>query len=239
MALNPSFIEGTSHSGMNDILSSFRDNGYAQPNQFDVVITYPPKLGGGNTANVFREMDRLGAGSTSKLRKISLRCESVQLPGRTLSSSPDNNIYGPVREIVEGVTYAEDLNMTFHGSSGLDERVFFENWQRQAFNEQTWNIGYYNDYVADIDIYLLDKQNQRRYGLKIHEAYPKTITATDLNSGTNNEIIKISVSFSFRYWTALNINQQAPNVHNKIFQTVINSAERTLIRNQPSVFKLF
>ena len=225
MAENPSFIEGTAHSGMNDILSSFSDNGYAQPNQFDVVITYPPKLGGGNTANVFREMDRLG---------------SVQLPGITLSSSPDNNIYGPTREIVEGVTYAEDLNMVFQASSGLDERVFFENWQRQAFNEKTWNIGYYKDYVGTIDIYLLDKQNQRRYGLKVHEAFPKTITATDLNYGTNNEIIKVAVSFSFRYWTALNINQQGPNIFNKIFQTVIDSAERTLIRNQPSILnKLF
>ena len=86
----------------------------------------------------------------------------------------------------------------------------------------------------------MDKQNQRRYGLKVHEAFPKTITATDLNYGSNNEIIKTSVSFSFRYWTALNINQQAPNIHNKIFQTVIDSAERNLIRNQPSILnKLF
>jgi len=225
-------------STLNEVISSFRTDGsgFAQPNQFDVVITYPPKLGGGNIENIFNGMERVD----SELRKISLRCESVQLPGRTLSSSPDNNIYGPTREIVEGVTYAEDLNMVFQASSGLDERVFFENWQRQAFDEQTWNIGYYKDYVGDIDIYLLDKQNQRRYGLKVHEAFPKTVSATDLNYGTNTEIIKTSVSFSFRYWTALNINQQAPNIFNKIFETVIDSAERTLIRNQPSILnKLF
>ena len=236
MAEVPNFLEGTAFGVLNDIISSYHDNnGYAQPNKFDVVITPPAKTGGGNNENVFFGME-----SKSDTRDISMRCESVQLPGRNLATGTDSNIYGPTREIVEGVTYAEDLNMVFQASSGLDERVFFENWQRQAFNEQTWNIGYYNDYVADIDIYLLDKQNQRRYGLKIHEAYPKTITATDLNSGTNNEIIKISVSFSFRYWTALNINQQAPNVFNKIFETVIGSAERNLIRNQPSILnKLF
>ena len=223
------FIEGTSHSAMNDILSSFRDNGYAQPNQFDVVITYPPKLGGGNIENIFNGMERVG----TELRKISLRCESVQLPGRNLATSADTNIYGPTREIVEGVTYAEDLNMVFQASSGLDERVFFENWQRQAFDEKTWNIGYYNDYIGDIEIYLLDKQNQRRYGLKIHEAFPKTITATDLNYGTNNEIIKVAVGFSFRYWQTLDLDQQGPNVQNEIYKTLIDSAERNLIRNIP------
>ena len=231
MAEVPNFIEGTAYAVLNDILSSYHNNnGYAQPNRFDVVITPPAKVGGGGNENVFSGMDR-----KSDIRDISMRCESVQLPGRNLSTSADSNIYGPTRDIVEGVTYAEDLTMVFQASSGLDERVFFENWQRQAFNEQTWNIGYYNDYVGTIEIYLLDKQDQRRYGLKVHEAFPKTVTASDLNYGTMNEIIRTSVSFSFRYWTALNINQQGPDVFNEIFKTVVNSAERTLIRNIPRV----
>ena len=236
MAEVPNFIEGTAYAVLNDILSSYHNNnGYAQPNRFDVVITPPAKVGGGGNENVFSGMDR-----KSDIRDISMRCESVQLPGRNLSTSADSNIYGPTRDIVEGVTYAEDLTMVFQASSGLDERVFFENWQRQAFDEKTWNIGYYNDYIGNIDIFLLDKQNQRRYGLRIHEAFPKTITATDLNSGTNNEIVKISVGFSFRYWTPLNINQQGPNIFNKILETVVNSAERNLIRNQPRILnKLF
>ena len=42
------------------------------------------------------------------------------------------------------------------------------------------------------------------------------------------------------YWTALNITQQAPNVQNKIFSTVVGAAERNLTRNQPSILnKLF
>ena len=82
---------------------------------------------------------------------------------------------------------------------------------------------------------MLDKQDQRRYGLKVHEAFPKTVTASDLNYGTMNEIIRTSVSFSFRYWTALNINQQGPDIFNKIFETVVGSAERSLIRNIPRI----
>ena len=236
MAEVPNFLEGTAFGVLNDIISSYHDNnGYAQPNKFDVVITPPAKVGGGGQENLRAQAWWPSAGEA---REISLRCESLQLPGRTLSSSPDTNIYGPTREIVEGVTYAEDLNMTFQASSGLDERVFFESWQGQAFSEETWNIGYYKDYIADIDIYLLDKQNQRRYGLKIHEAFPKTITATDLNYATNNEIIKIAVGFSFRYWTTLDIDQQGSNTQTS--PPDIDAAERSLRRNIPdSVIKMF
>ena len=228
MAPRANFIEGSAFAKLNDVISSFRNDGsgYAQPNRFDVVISPPAKVGGGNREN---PLAQTWWPSSAAAREVSLRCESLQLPGSTLSSSPDNNIYGPTREIVEGVTYAEDLNMTFQASSGLDERVFFESWQGQAFSEETWNIGYYKDYIADIDIYLLDKQDQRRYGLKIHEAFPKTITATDLNFGTGGEIIKIAVGFSFRYWTTLDIDYQASNA--QTYSPDSDAASRSLQRN--------
>ena len=97
MAEVPNFLEGTAFGVLNDILSSYHNNnGYAQPNKFDVVITPPGKNGGGNNENVFSGMDR-----KSDNRDISMRCESVQLPGRNLATGTDSNIYGPTREIVE------------------------------------------------------------------------------------------------------------------------------------------
>ena len=174
----------------------------------------------------------------SNTRSISLRCESVNLPGRNLTTSPDSNIYGPVRDIVEGVTYAEDITCVFQSSSGLDERVFFENWQRQAFDQETWNISYYNDYKGALEIYLLDKNDQRRYGLKIWDAYPKTIGPIPLGYATNNEIVKTEVAFSWRYWTSLALQDQAPNLADRITTTVVNTVERNLLHNLPAVFKL-
>ena len=32
-----------------------------------------------------------------------MRCESVSMPGRTLATNEDTTIYGPAREIVDGV----------------------------------------------------------------------------------------------------------------------------------------
>ena len=225
------FLEGTAFGVLNDILSGFHsEDGYAIPNRFEVIITPPPKMGGGPVTNPSH-----GSEKGSDARAISLRCESISMPGRNLNTTTDSNIYGPTREVVDGVTYAEDINMTFQASSGLEERVFFEEWQKQAFNETTWDVGYYFDYVSVIDIYLLDRQDQRRFGLRLWEAFPKTITGTDLNQGSNNEIIKTSVSFSFRYWDTLDIERQSPSLGSKIFETVVNSVTRNITRNTPRV----
>ena len=219
MAKLAKFLEGTAFGVLNDFLSTFHsDDGYAVPNRFEVIITPP--------------------GSNPRDNKsISLRCESINLPGRNLNTGTDTNIYGPTREVVDGVTYAEDIAMTFQASSGLEERVFFEEWQALAFDERSWNVGYYNDYISTVDIYVLDKQNTPRFGIRLKEAFPKTINATDLSQSANNEIIKTSVSFSFRYWETLDESKlRGPqSLWDKMTDTVLNSVERNIAANLPQV----
>ncbi|MGZ9670012.1 hypothetical protein ACXX9E_29070 [Pseudomonas sp. GNP014] len=134
----------------------------------------PIKMGGGGLENAYSGGER--AGGIQKLRKISLRCQGVNLPGRNVATMTDSNVYGKTREVVEGVTSAEDVTLTFQSSSGLDERKYFEQWQENMFNPDTWNLGYYNDYVGAVEIYLLDKQEQRRYETKLWEASQKLLT---------------------------------------------------------------
>tara|TARA_B100001564_G_scaffold86750_1_gene70501 strand:+ start:877 stop:1587 length:711 start_codon:yes stop_codon:yes gene_type:complete len=232
MAGLPNFIEGAAFGVLNDVLAGFRDNnGFAQPNRYEIIIIPPAKIGGGGNENIFNNQER-----QSDLRKISLRASTVTLPGRNLSTAQESNVYGPDREIVEGVTYADDISMSFQASSGLDERVYFENWQRQAFNEKTWNIGYYKDYTGEIEIYVLDKQDQKRYGIKLWEVFPKTIGATELSYGSIDEIILLPVSFTFRYWTSLDQNQNPQiSLGDRIFNTVVSAAEREITRNIPQI----
>ena len=228
----PNFLEGAAFGVLNDILAGYRDNnGFAQPNKYEVLIFPPAKLGGGQNQNIFGGMER-----QSDLRKISLRAQNVNLPGRNLSTTQESNVYGPDREIVEGVTYADDISMSFQASSGLDERVFFENWQRQAFNEKTWNIGYYLDYIGHVEMYVLDKQDQRRYGIKLWEVFPKTIGANELAYDSNDQIMLLPISFTFRYWTSLDQSQNPQiSVFDRVFDTVVNTAERNISRNIPKV----
>ena len=235
MAEIPNFLEAGAFGILNDILAGFRDdNGYAQPNRFEVLIFPPSKLGGGTNLDVFAGLERRGG--KNDLEKISLRAQDVNLPGRNLATTQDTNVYGPSREVVEGVTYAEEISVQFQASSQLSERVFFENWQRSAFNEKTWNIGYYNDYIGAMEIYLLDRQSKRRYGVKLWEVFPKTIAANALSYGENDTILLTPVNFSFRYWTSLDkIQNPDLNIFDRVLETTINAAERNITRNIPRI----
>ena len=221
------FVESGAFGNMNDIISTFHsDDGYAVPNRFECLILPPISRNNSSFASGLLGGDP---------RTVSMRCESTTMPGRNLAAVDDTNVYGPTREIVNGVTYAGDVEMMFQASSGLKERVFFEEWQKKAFSEETWNVGYHNDYVSEVQIYLLDKQNQRRYGIRLHEAWPKTIGAVALNQAPSSEIIKIPVTFSFRWWETLDITRQASALKENKFATGTNTVKRSITRNQPPV----
>ena len=240
MAKLANFLEGTAYGVLNDIISHFNsDDGYASPNRFEVVLPTPASNASTSGGGLFSIFQSFYAGLTGEAdkRSISLRCESVTLPGRNLNTLDDTNIYGPVRQIVDGVTYAEDITMMFQSSSGLAERAFFEDWQRNAFNEENWNINYHKDYVSTIEIYLLDKKDKRRYGIKLFDAFPKTIGAIDLNYASNNEMIKTPVTFSFRYWETADTNRQSGNLLDSIFESAINTVSRNISRNIPRVLR--
>ena len=78
------------------------------------------------------------------------------MPGKNIETSDDINIYGPVRRVASGVNFAEEINIQFQASSGLEERKFFENWQNSIYDENTWNMNYYNDYIGTLSIFILD-----------------------------------------------------------------------------------
>ena len=215
MATLASFVESTAFGVLNNFLSEFHsENGYALPSRYEVIITSP------------------GAGDA---RKVSMRCEAIDLPGRALNTSVDSNMYGIAPEIVDGITFAGDISMTFQASSDLEERVFFESWQEEAWDRGTWNVKYYKDYIKDIDIYVLDVQNTRRYGIRIRDCFPKEIGPSSFDAGPAGDIIKIPVTMQYRYWETLDINNQPPNLMEKVLDTVITGAERSINANIPKV----
>ena len=187
--------------------------GFAIANHYAIRIGIPDKL---------RQFDHVHGpvANNQWLRDIELRAEAVSMPGRNLNTTTDSNIYGPTREIVNGAGYSGDMDVSFYADHELGERVFFENWQELAFGNpdktntlygrNTWNAKYYKDYIGTLEIYVLNKNDEAEYGIKLHEVYPKTIGPTDLNHAPNGEIVKIPVTFAYRYWTNIAFDVQYP-----------------------------
>jgi hypothetical protein len=183
------FTTGTGRD-RNSYLDEFRSEisrgGIAKTNKFQANINPPGPADGGS----------------STLRSIMLRTNSVELPGNTLDTETDSNIYGPNRNIVAGVSYADTITMRFILDEYMEVRKYFEDWQKLMYNQQTWNIKYYDEYHGTIDVFLLDQDHSPTSGYRIWEAYPSTIGPIELAMEATDPFIQdFSVSFSFRYYS--------------------------------------
>ncbi len=231
-------LEGTAYGVLNEILSGYRSkDGFARANRYEVMLHAPTGekgTGKANLQNIFSQIMGQAKGDGT-VRKTGLRCESISFPGRNLDTTPDQNIYGPTREIVSGFSFA-DVSATFVCSSDMREKLFFETWQRLAFDPQTWALGYYDDYVGAVDIHQLDEQDNKRYGVQLMEAFPKTIAEQSLGYGQNDTLHKINVTFSYRYWKNLTDEADLPkSLQSRITDVLIDSVERNVRAQIPKV----
>ena len=126
-------------------------------------------------------------------------CESIEFPGRNFMSNPDALRYGPPREAISGVTYAP-ITATFICSAEMFEKRWFEIWQEQSMDFNTWEPNYYKDYTGDLKIFQLDRDNAATYVISLYEVYPKTITAQSLGAATNDAYHTVSIELMYHHW---------------------------------------
>ena len=218
------FWESLGYSVINEFLSLFLNkDGFSKSARYEVVIGLPKAatLTAGELLN------------TETARKVSYHAETIAFPGRNLEIKEDLSTYGPTREIVSGSSY-EDLSATFYVATDHREKKFFSEWQNSAHSNEDFNARYYYDYVGSVDIYQLDEEDRRRLGIRLMEAFPKTIGAIDMGYANANQINKMSVSFSYRFWEIIP-GDLANNFLNRLANIAINQVERKLISKLPKV----
>ena len=232
-------VDTLAYGAINEILGLGRSNdGISRPNRYEVTLLPPTGQQGsqGKSNNLFTKImgELLGDGT---VRATGLKCESISMPGRNIDTIDDTNIYGPNRKIATGFTFA-DINATFQCSSDMKEKKYLETWQRLAYNPQTFAMGYYKDYVGSIQIHTLDEQNEKRYGVELVEAYPKTIEAQALSYTTNDSYQTISCTFSYRYWKNLTDEADLPKpLLDRIAESAVNTVTRRITSQIPSVLR--
>ena len=234
-----SFIDASSSAVLNEILSVTRDSsGLAFPSKYDVLFLPPSGTRGtggvGASTNLFSQV-LLGQVGGGDVRDVSYQCNSIEFPGRNLTTTSDENIYGPTRDIADGFTYA-DITGKFYCHNDYREKKFFETWQRLAYNPQTFAMGYYDDYVGTIQIYQLDHKGNRTYGCELIECFPKSISGQQLDGSVANSIQEVSVTFTYRYWKNLTDEASLPKPLLERLQGVLaNQVERKLLSKIPKV----
>ena len=198
--------------------------GFARPNRFMVDFILPTGLdeqatneAGADKFTFQEEVQRSTLpgqlqSETELQRGLRAFCFGAELPGRNLDTAP-MQVYGPKREIVYGHSYSQEITLSFYADKFMRQRSFFELWQNSAMDLATNNVHFYDEYTGAIRIYALGAfsgdafRDRIAYGVHLYECYPKTITAVPLNYGTVGEVMQISISFYYRNWSNLSIDE--------------------------------
>jgi hypothetical protein len=218
-------VQGNPESTIGRFQSKMAEGeGFARPNRFMVDFILPTGLdeqatneAGADQFTFQEEVQRSTLpgqlqSETELQRGLRAFCFSAELPSRNLDTAP-MQVYGPKREIVYGHSYSQEITLSFYADKFMRQRSFFELWQNSAMDLATNNVHFYDEYTGAIRIYALGAfsgdafRDRIAYGVHLYECYPKTITAVPLNYGTQNEIMQISISFYYRNWSNLSIDE--------------------------------
>ena len=144
-------VDSTAALFLNELFAPLKDdNGVALPSRYEVLFLPPKGIADGATNNIFVDIFRNTIGR-GEIRRVAAQCNKIDFPGINMDTTEDSNIYGPVRSIVNGFSYGE-VTANFYMSEAYLEKQFFEEWQKQAYNQQDFTLGYYDDYVGEIQI---------------------------------------------------------------------------------------
>lgn len=184
--------------------SSFGKNGPpARTNAYDVRVRNVPS--GALTA--------LGQDIPFNESSLIYRCESAELPGRTIGTTEFKD-YGPVRKIAYGSIY-NDVSLTFIVDDSFREKDIFDGWHKFIVDDnaesQTSDVKYYDSYAKNsaIDIVCYGYNDTPTKWIKLEEAWPVNIASMPVAWGPTGEFHKIVVDIAYRYWFNLDIPNPA------------------------------
>jgi len=92
---------------------------------------------------------------TGDAREMNLLCKAASLPGRQILST-ERQIGLQTSKIAYGYAVG-DITLTFHVMNDYKVRRYFETWQNLAVNQDTLEVGYFNDYTHPVVIQQIRK----------------------------------------------------------------------------------
>lgn len=153
----------------------------ARPSRFDVSVPIPigmiPYLG------------------TS--RRLTMRCESAELPGRTIATT-NMKIYG-VEEKFPYMTAYNDMSLTFIVGDDMKEKKFFDSWLNWISPSFSYDVKYKSDYAVIIRIVQYDVKSKDSYNVDLIDAFPIAVNPLSLDWSSDG-YHKLTVTFAYTNW---------------------------------------
>lgn len=134
---------------------------------------------------------------------LSILCDSVGWPGRQIFTSER---YTDMK--ARKVAYAfgqEDVDISFVLGNDWYAWDYLYEWQQRVIGniggDRNFFVNYKSDYARnDIRIQHLDTENRVQKEVVLKQVYPTTLNEFELGNGNENEVVRITASFSYDNW---------------------------------------
>ena len=174
----------------------------ARPNRFDVSVPVPIGL-----------IPYLGT-----TRRLNLRCESAELPGRTIQTT-EMKIYG-IQEKFPYMTSYSDISLTFIVGDDMREKKFFDAWLNWINPSYSYDVKYKSDYAVIIRVNQYGVGGNGTYSVDLLDAYPVAVNPLQLDWSSDG-YHKLTVTFAYTNWRNNSLeNLTMEYIENQIYQNI-------------------
>jgi len=131
---------------------------------------------------------------------IGLMCHTLSMPARALESYSHKQLVSPYK-VPKGIEEYEPVTFSLYSSSDLNTRHYFDVWQSTVVNVGSNTLNYYDEYVSDVNIYLIDDEGKYSpYFITLFEAWPMNIGELPLSYSSNNTFQTVTVTLAYKHW---------------------------------------
>jgi hypothetical protein len=158
--------------------------GGARPNQFRVVLTFPPFVGASSNP----------AGTAAQFL-----CKSASLPASTIEDV--QMMYRGRAVHFAGERSYQPWSVSIYNDTNFQIRNTLERWSNGILNyTQTNGILRPSDYQVDLTVHQLDRNDMVIKTYRFYDAYPIEIGQIALDYESNNQVEVFDVQFQFNYF---------------------------------------
>jgi hypothetical protein len=201
-----------------DFKANLNGAGVLPTNRFLVTVPLPRIL---SNAQSVRAGESVSFNDISRL--FTFRAEAFKAPGVNIDTTAVNRYgIGPSQKMPFNAAFT-DTSITFLGDRNGEIWNLFYNWVNSIFNfggvessngsftRPSYKARYLSDYAVDIGVSILDYAGQFSNEVIMHNAYPTSINDIPLSWNDNNQLMKITVGFTFRDWSIVDSAVQGNN----------------------------
>lgn len=195
-------------SEIKNMISHLQQNGVSRANRFRVTIPLPAAVNDLTSPTTDNPDDvdqwlRTGiriysaatGGNVEASRKLQVLCNNIQIPGFNINTAVSDQS-GHKFQIAVGADKS-DIQVGFLLSRDLAEKKTLDNWQTLIYNERNGKLGYFKEYVVDIQVDVMDEFDRVVYTFTLQDAYPNLFNNIELDKSQSSTFLYYTLGFVY------------------------------------------